>query len=116
MNTAPITPLSGIATSSGTPAVKAAGFEKAFEHARVSFSKHAAERLSRRSLPFDEGRVARLADGIDKAAARGADTSLVLLDELALLVKVPQRLVMTAMNQSAMKDGVVTRIDSAVVV
>jgi hypothetical protein len=40
---------------------------------------------------------------------------LVLLDELALLVKVPQRLVMTAMNQSAMRDGVVTRIDSAVV-
>lgn len=116
MNTAPLSPLSRVAPSSTSPSVRPAGFEEAFDRARVSFSKHAAERLSRRALPFDEARVARLSLGIDKAAARGADTSLVLLDELALLVKVPQRLVMTAMNQSAMKDGVVTRIDSAVVV
>lgn len=94
---------------------RASGFDEAFEGARLSLSKHAASRLSRRALPLDLARVKRLEAGIDKAAARGAETSLVLLDELALLVKVPQRLVLTAMSQSAMRDGVVTRIDSAVV-
>jgi flagellar operon protein len=81
----------------------------------VSLSRHAAQRLSRRGLPLDERRLRRLEEGIDRAAARGSDTSLVLLDELALLVKVPERMVMTAMSQSSMRDGVITRIDSAVV-
>lgn len=65
---------------------------------------------------MDSDQAARLDGGLDQLAARGSETSLVLMDEMALLVRVPQRMVVTAMSQSAMRDGVVTRIDSAVVV
>lgn len=115
MQTTPISGQTAVGAPSRSTTAVASGFERAFEGARVSLSKHAASRLTRRDLPLDESRVKRLELGIDKAAAKGADTSLVLLDELALLVNVPQRLVLTAMSQNAMRDGVVTQIDSAVV-
>jgi flagellar operon protein len=115
MHTTPLQPVPGPEPATRHTPVRRTGFEDALDGARLSLSKHAATRLSRRALPLDAARVKRLEAGIDRAAARGAETSLVLLDELALLVKVPQRLVMTAMSQSAMRDGVVTRIDSAVV-
>lgn len=104
------------ATPARGPEHSAVGFEETLESARFTLSRHAVERLSRRGLGLDAVQASRLSSGIDKAAARGSRTSLVLMDELALLVKVPQRLVVTALAQSAMRDGVVTRIDSAVVV
>jgi flagellar operon protein len=91
-------------------------FDQALKQAQVKMSNHAVQRLQRRGLTVDAGRAERLAGGIDKAAARGSVTSLVLMDELALLVSVPERTVVTAMSQTAMRDGVVTQIDSAVVV
>ena len=91
-------------------------FDSILAGADVTVSRHARERLDRRDIQVGAQQARRLAAAIDRAAAKGSRTSLVLLNELALLVRIPERVVVTAMSPEAMRDGVVTQIDSAVVI
>ena len=90
-------------------------FDSVLADANVQISGHAQARMARRGLAVGPDGAAKLASAIDRAAAKGSRRSLVFLDELALLVSVPERVVVTAMSADAMRDGVVTQIDSAVV-
>jgi flagellar operon protein len=82
----------------------------------VRFSQHAEQRLKQRGIEFNPEQMAKLEIAIDKAAKKGAKDSLVLLQDVALIVNVKNRMVVTAMDGSSMKDNVFTQIDSAVVV
>jgi flagellar operon protein len=53
---------------------------------------------------------------VEKAAAKGAKESLVLVDEAALVVSIKNKTVITAVDKSALKDNVFTNIDSAIIV
>lgn len=81
----------------------------------VQFSGHALQRIERRGIPIDDGAVARLAGGVDRAAAKGSRSSLVLVDETAFVVSVPNRTVVTAVDREHMREQVFTNIDSAVI-
>jgi flagellar operon protein len=65
---------------------------------------------------MDDGKLGRLSQAIDQAAARGARDSLMLMDDLGLIVNVPSRTVVTAMNAGGMEHGVITNIDSTVII
>lgn len=81
----------------------------------LSFSRHLCERIARRNLDMSPERLDRLNNAVNKASDKGARDSVVFLDELAVLVNVKSRTVMTAMDMSNLKDGVFTNIDSVVV-
>jgi flagellar operon protein len=81
----------------------------------VRFSSHALQRLERRGITVDPAAMARLSAGIDRAAAKGARDSLVLMDGTAFVVSVKNRTVVTAVDESHMKERVFTNIDSAVI-
>lgn len=81
----------------------------------LTFSKHLNDRINRRNLDMNPERMGRLSDAVDRAADKGARDSVVLLDNLALLVNVPSRTVVTAMETEKMKHGVFTNIDAVVV-
>lgn len=81
----------------------------------LSFSRHLTDRISRRRLDLSSERIDRLSQAVTKAADKGSRDSVVFLDDLALLVNVPSRTVVTAIDTSRMKDGVFTNIDSVVV-
>src|SRR5258708_3154165 len=49
----------------------------------VQFSGHALQLIERRGIPLDDGAVNRLAGGVDRAAAKGSRSSLVLVDDTA---------------------------------
>lgn len=83
---------------------------------QVTFSKHASERLFSRGITLSTEKLNRLADAIDKAAAKGSRETLVLTDEAALVVSVKNRTVITAFDRDNLRDGVVTAIDSAVII
>jgi len=51
---------------------------------------------------------------VDKADKRGARESLVLMDEMAFIVNVKDRIVVTAMDANQRGEGVFTQIDSVV--
>ena len=52
----------------------------------------------------------------DKAAAKGAKQSLFLLRDVAMVVSVTNRTVITAVDRSSLKDNLFTNIDSAAVI
>ncbi len=82
----------------------------------LKVSGHAQSRLASRGIELDGAAWDRVRGGVDKAAAKGARESLVLMDDVALVVSVKNRTVITAVDKGSLKDNVFTNIDSAVIV
>lgn len=83
----------------------------------VKFSQHAVQRLQQRNIQLGAQELARLEQAVDKAAQKGSRESLVLMDnQMAFVVSVKNRTVITAMVGENMKENVFTNIDSAVIV
>ena len=81
----------------------------------IQFSRHAQKRVDRRDLDLDASKLGRLNSAIDRAAEKGARNSVVMLDDLAVVVDVRERTVVTAMNAEAGRERVFTNIDSVVI-
>jgi flagellar operon protein len=80
------------------------------------FSKHAQERLYSRGISLAEETVNKIADAVDKADQKGSRETLILTDEAALVVSIKNRTVITAFDRENLREGVVTAIDSAVII
>jgi flagellar operon protein len=83
--------------------------------AGIRFSRHAAERMSSRGIHLDSSAITKLNAAFDTAGSKGARESLVLMDEMALVVSVKNRTVITAMSSDETKGNVFTSIDSTVI-
>lgn len=81
----------------------------------LKFSRHAASRLESRGISLSTEQSARLENGVDQARAKGINDSLVLVDSLAFIVNVPNRTVVTAMDQNETNSNIFTNIDGAVI-
>ena len=81
----------------------------------ITFSSHAQNRLQYRQISLTDPQVARLEKGVTSAADKGAESSLVMLDNLAFIVSVRNRTVVTALDQAQTNSHVFTHIDSAVI-
>jgi flagellar operon protein len=79
------------------------------------FSRHALERLAQRGIPLDSSTVARVSDGITRAAGKGSRDSVVFVDNTAFVVSVRNNTVITAVDSGHMREHVFTNIDSAVI-
>lgn len=97
------------------PAPKSGEFAEALD-GRLKVSNHAATRLESRGIEIDQAGWDRVMSGVEKAAAKGAKESLVLMDDFALVVSVRNRTVITAVDRGHLKENVFTNIDSAVIV
>ena len=104
----------------GTPPAPGGSFSDALNDAfggdALKVSGHAQSRLASRGIEMDEAAWDRVKGGVDRAAAKGARESLVLMDDVALVVSVKNRTVITAVDKGSLRDNVFTNIDSAVIV
>lgn len=82
----------------------------------VKFSQHALQRLQSRNLQLGSEDMAKLNGAVQKAEQKGAKESLIIINNMALVVSVKNRTVITAMDAQSMRDNVFTNIDSAVIV
>lgn len=82
---------------------------------QVNFSKHAHERMFSRGIELSETVLNRMADAIDRAQAKGSKETLILGDDSAFVVSVENRTVITVFDRDNLREGVVTSIDSAVI-
>jgi len=87
--------------------------DSAINARQVQFSKHASVRLSDRNIQLTGSQLARIEEGVTRAQSKGIREGLVLVDNLALVVNVANKVVVTALNQ---QDQVFTNIDGAVIV
>lgn len=83
---------------------------------QLRLSAHAQTRLVSRKIDIGPEQWQRVNDGVQKAASKGARESLVLLDDVALVISIRNRTVITAVDKEQLKDNVFTHIDSAVIV
>lgn len=81
---------------------------------KIHFSGHASQRLESRNIALDAQDIERLGEAVDRAAMKGSTDSLILDGDQAYVVNVPNRTVITAMDQLDMRERVFTKIDSAV--
>jgi len=89
--------------------------EKLIEGSKVRFSAHAIKRLQQRRIMLDQKSISCLEQAVERARAKGARDSLVLLEDLVLIVSVENRTVVTAVDGARVKNSVFTNIDSAVI-
>ncbi|MCC7230833.1 MAG: hypothetical protein IT203_10600 [Fimbriimonadaceae bacterium] len=83
---------------------------------KLKVSGHAQTRMQSRNIELGQAEWNRVLEGVDRAAAKGAKESLVLVDNAALVVSIKNRTVITAVDQEHLKENVFTNIDSAVIV
>ena len=89
--------------------------KKVQTESNLRFSKHASVRLQQRGIDLTDGQLERLMDGTRKAGQKGIKDSLVIVDELAFIVNVPNSTVVTAMDSKDAVDNIFTNIDGAVI-
>lgn len=101
---------------SQTESNNGASFRDLLNQQQLKFSHHAEQRLQQRGIQLMPDQLNRIANAVDQAAAKGAKDSLVLFRDIAMIVNVPNRTVVTALDGNSMKEHIFTQIDSAVVV
>jgi len=81
---------------------------------RIKFSNHALKRLEDRSLELSRDELLELNNAVSQAEEKGSRDSLIMLNNKAFIVNIPNKTVVTAM---AVGDGndVFTNIDSVVI-
>lgn len=89
---------------------------KEIESDSLKISGHAQMRMRARNISLSDSDMAKLAQAVDRAGAKGARESLILMNELALVVSVRNRTVITCLDGEHAKENVFTNIDSAVIV
>jgi flagellar operon protein len=67
-----------------------------------------------REINLSDDGISRLANAVEKAEKRGGKESLVMVDDLAFIVNVRDRMVVTALDPGSRGEGVFTKIDSVV--
>jgi len=82
----------------------------------VKFSGHAIQRMNFRGIKVGLDEVSKLNGAVKRAEEKGARESLILMDDLAFIVNIKNRMVVTAVDSSSMNEKVFTNIDSTIIV
>lgn len=85
------------------------------EQQGLRLSGHAETRLRSRGIELNREDWARIREGVDRAASKGSRESLILVNDVALVVSVKNRTVITAVAKEQLRENVFTNIDSAVI-
>lgn len=91
-------------------------FKELLDKQLLKFSHHAEIRMAQRGIELPSERLHQLNDAIDSAASKGAKDSLIVLGDIAMIVNVPSRTVVTTLDGAQMKSNVFTQIDSAIII
>lgn len=90
-------------------------FKQLLDENLIKFSHHAETRLKQRGIQLMPESINKISDAVDAAAQKGAKDSLIVYRDIAMIVNVPSRTVVTAMEGKQMQSNVFTQIDSAII-
>ncbi|MFC1538587.1 TIGR02530 family flagellar biosynthesis protein [Candidatus Latescibacterota bacterium] len=82
----------------------------------VKFSAHAMNRLNERGIVLKSEELTQLSDAISLAEKKGANDTLVIINDKTFIVSVKNKTIVTAMTGENIKNNVFTNIDSTVIV
>jgi flagellar operon protein len=87
----------------------------AAEDRELHLSSHALRRLEQRGIEIGPTQLDRLSSAFDQLAGKGGRQSVVMLDQVAYVVNVPSKTVVTAVGPNDDHSSVFTKIDSVVI-
>ena len=73
-------------------------------------------RMQSRNISLTSSQKEKMGEAVKRAEAKGVKDSLVLMDNMAFVVNVRSKTVITAANNSELKENVFTNIDGTVIV
>ncbi|MFV9509854.1 TIGR02530 family flagellar biosynthesis protein [Tepidibacillus sp. LV47] len=82
----------------------------------LKFSAHALQRMDSRGIKLEANLIQQLNEAVKKAESKGSKDSMILMNDVAFIVNIPKRVVVTALDKLSMKDHVFTQIDSAIII
>ncbi len=102
--------------ASGKTQAGSDSFSSIFEQEldKVKFSNHALKRLESRNIQIGDQDLNKIQDAVNKAEQKGSKDSLVMMNDTAFIVNIPNRTVVTAMPVGDSNENVFTNIDSVV--
>lgn len=100
--------------NSGSPAFKDI-LTRLTRPGELQFSSHCLKRLEQNHISLNAQQVDKLRDAVQKAEIKGSRDSCIVMDDMAFIVNVINRTVITVVEGQRMKDNVFTNIDSAVI-
>ncbi len=81
----------------------------------LQFSSHCLKRLEQNDINLNAEQVDKLRNAVQKVETKGSRDSCIVMDDMAFIVNVVNRTVITVVDGPRMKDNVFTNIDSAVI-
>jgi flagellar operon protein len=81
----------------------------------VKLSAHAQERLKQQNINISPQDLNRIKDATNMAEKKGSRESLMLLNDVALVVNISNRTIITAVDKARQKDKIFTNIDSTII-
>ncbi len=117
----PFVPLGGVDGLKSTPQI-ATPEGKTFDEVLrgelegLKFSHHAQTRLESRNIQLSSEDLKQLSDAVNQAGQKGAQDSLVVMKNVAFIVNVKNRTVVTAVDGENLNNNLFTNIDSAVLI
>ena len=125
MNNINIKQLENQLISSSKPSIKKTNINKDFRQIldnikskddEIKFSKHATERLNSRNLNLSIDDMNRLKSAINKAESKGVNDALILMDDIAFIANIHNKVIITTVNREQLKNNIFTNIDGAVII
>lgn len=80
----------------------------------LKFSAHAMKRMQARDIELTQNEVSRIRQAVDKAENKGIRESLVIINDVSLIVSIKNKTVITAIDNKNLMENVITNIDGAV--
>lgn len=81
----------------------------------LKISKHADQRLKSRNINLSKNDWKDINIAIDNAKTKGIKNSIVIKDEVSLIVNIPSKTVISAMAKGIKEQQIYTNIDGAIV-
>ena len=112
-------PVVGRTGNTGAPAKKgdfaATLVQETERRQSLQISSHAQKRLESSQVKFTDADIQRIDGAVARAGEKGSNQSLIMLDDLALVVSIKNKVVITAVDEARTKEGIFTNIDSVVI-
>ncbi len=83
---------------------------------KVKFSNHALRRLEERNIELSDEDLSLLNDAVSRAEQKNTRDVLILLRDIAFIVNVKNRTVVTVVDGESMREHIFTNIDGAVII
>jgi len=80
----------------------------------IRFSGHASARLEKRGINWTAVMASQLTGAVAKLEKKGGRSALVMFEQLAMLVSVSKRTVITVIGREQLQDNIFTDIDSVI--